>query len=95
MMKNKYIVYIDSEFIDKIADRPGIMLTYEGKAKILKSIIADVNRFMKGDELSDVLFAATFIGSDGKRHHAIEIKAVPGFGKHPGRVLRKIKKLRK
>ena len=94
-MKNKYIVYIDSEFIDKIANRPGTMLTEEGKSKILKSIVAGVNRFMKGDELSDVLFAATFIGSDGKRHRAIEIKPVSGFGKHSGRVLKKIKKLRK
>lgn len=94
-MKNKYIVYIDSEFIDKIANRPGTMLTQEGKNKILKSIVAGVNRFMKGDELSDVLFAATFIGSDGKRHRAIEIKPVSGFGKHAGRVLKKIKKLSK
>lgn len=97
--KNKYIVYIDSEFIDKIANQSGTMLTQEEaisqRNKILKSIVADVNRFMKGDELSDVLFAATFVGSDGKRHRAIEIKPVPGFGKHPGRVLKKIKKLSK
>ena len=99
VMKNKYIVYIDSEFIDKIANRSGTMLTQEEASvrrnKILKSIVMEVNSFFKGDALSDVLFAATFVGSDGKRHRAIEIKPVSGFGKHAGRVLKKIKKLSK
>lgn len=98
-MKNKYIVYIDFEFIDKIDNQSGTMLTQEEaisqRNKILKSIVAEVNSFFKGDYLSDVLFASTFVGSDGKRHRAIEIKPVSGFGKHSGRVLKRIKKLRK
>lgn len=95
VMKNKYIVYIDSDFIRMMSFQLGCRGTVQDQYDVVKQTIDNVNKFLSGDDSRNVIFSSTFIGTDGKRHYGIDIKAVPGFGKHPGRVLRKIKKLRK
>lgn len=93
--KNKYIVYLDSDYMKMMSFQLGRQGTTEDQNQVVKMTIDNVERFLNGDDSRNVFFTSTFIGSDGKRHHAVEIKAVPGFGSHPGRVLKKIKKLRK
>lgn len=95
VMKNKYIVYIDSDYIKMMSFQLGRHGMMEDQDKCVKQTIDNVERFLNGDDSRNVLFTSTFIGSDGKRHRAIEIKPVSGFGKHAGRVLKKIKKLSK
>lgn len=97
--KNKYIVYVDNEYINGIMHSGTPTLDYitkEAQYKHIKQTIIDnVEKILSNDDSQSVFIFPIFIGSDGKRHRSIEIKAVPGFGRHPGRVLRKIKKLRK
>lgn len=93
VMKNKYIVYIDSDYIKMMSFQLGRRGTVQDQSDVIKTTIDNVEKFLSGDDSRNVLFSSTFIGTDGKRHYGIEIKAVQGFGKHPGRVLRKIKKL--
>lgn len=92
--KNKYMVYIDSDYILKLSKQSGCD-TMEEQRKCFIREAEKVRKFLSGDDGYNALCTSTFIGTDGKRHYGIEIKAVPGFGRHSGRVLRKIKKLRK
>ena len=94
-MKNKYIVYINSDYIKMMSFQLGRRGTVQDQSDIVKQTIDSVERFLSGDYSRNMLISSIFMGPDGKYHRAIEIKAAPGFGKHAGRVLKKIKKLRK
>lgn len=95
--KNKYIVYIDYDYIkmETLQIHGNDTMSYRHEVELERMIMAHVARFLSGDDSKNVFFSSTFIGSDGKRHRTVEIKAVPGFGNHAGRVLKRIKKLRK
>lgn len=93
-MQNKYIVYIDREWL-QVECRRRMLHSAAEQQKFITTIRDMVSNVLRGIDDNIGIFADTFIGSDGKRHHAIEIKAVPGCGKHPYLVLKRIYKMRK
>ena len=101
MKQNKYIVYVDEEWIRwKAVATLGHSSGMEALAKFRNDCFAkvtrDVEAFLNCQAPESTLLTSTFIGTDGKRHHAVEIKRIPTDDSHrPGKLLKRVKILRK
>ena len=86
--KNKYIVYVNNEWLDIFAEQQyGPDYTAFDRYKLATKVHEAITSFLTGD--GSVMMADTFVDKNGKRQKCFDIKIIAG--RHGGKALKRLR----